>query len=64
MDDEDICIIDEVKKAEASKTKKVSKTCFICEKSKAEYAIKGTEDFYCKDCAEDAFGDLDLLEKL
>lgn len=64
MDDENIDIIKEVKKADIPKTRTVNKTCFICEKEKAEYVIKGTDDFYCKDCAEDAFGDLELLERL
>lgn len=39
------------------------KKCIICGES-AKYAIKGTSDFYCEECAEDSFSDITLLEKV
>jgi len=40
------------------------KTCFICEKAKAKYHIKGMpNDCYCEECAIDSFGSVDYLEK-
>ena len=41
----------------------MNKKCIICDKN-AEFLIKGTNDYYCKDCAEDAFSDLSYLEKM
>jgi hypothetical protein len=31
---------------------------------KAEYQIKGTSDFYCRECAEELFNDLKMLIKV
>ena len=65
MDDEDIDIVEEVSSVVKSKQKHRDKLCFICEANKAEFCIKGaTEDCYCKECAIDAFGDIDCLEKI
>ena len=41
----------------------MGKKCLICS-GVAEYAIKDTSDFYCKECAEEQFGDLSLLVKI
>ena len=30
----------------------------------AKFSIKGTSDFYCKECAEENFSDLSLLQKV
>lgn len=35
----------------------------ICEKE-AEFSIKGTSDYYCKDCAEENFEDIKVLEEI
>ncbi len=40
----------------------MAKTCILCDKE-PEYFIKGAIDGYCKDCAEDNFGDLECLQK-
>ena len=39
------------------------KKCIICGKE-AVYKIKDTPDFYCPECAEENFGDLDMLVKV
>lgn len=39
------------------------KRCIVCEEE-AEYKIRDTSDYYCKDCADDNFADLTLLVKL
>lgn len=39
------------------------KKCLICEKQ-AEYCIKDSSDYYCKECTEDHFGDLSYLQKI
>ncbi|MBT4805324.1 hypothetical protein HON71_04075 [Candidatus Woesearchaeota archaeon] len=39
------------------------KKCIICE-SEAVYKIKDTPDYYCQECAEENFSDLDLLVKV
>lgn len=41
----------------------MGKKCLICE-GPAQYTIKDTSDFYCTDCAEEQFGDVELLVKL
>ena len=41
----------------------MTKKCVICNNS-AEYSIKGTNDFYCVECAKEHFSDLGLLEKI
>lgn len=38
------------------------KKCILCDKE-AEYVMKGTNDGYCKECAEDNFGDVSYLVK-
>ena len=40
------------------------KTCCICGSKKAKYLIKGTNTFYCKECAKENFGDLDCLQTI
>lgn len=39
------------------------KKCIICE-SEAVYKIKDTPDYYCQECAEENFSDLNLLVKV
>jgi len=39
------------------------KKCVVCDEF-AEFLIKGTNDTYCKGCAEDSFADISYLEKL
>ncbi|MGM5482501.1 MAG: hypothetical protein ACQESF_03490 [Nanobdellota archaeon] len=39
------------------------KKCSICGEE-ASYCIKGTNDYYCKDCAIEHFGDLSMLLKI
>ena len=41
----------------------MDKKCIICNKP-AEYQIKGTSDFYCRECAEELFNDLKMLIKI
>jgi len=41
----------------------MAKKCIICD-IEAEYMIKDTSDYYCKDCAEGYFADLKMLLKL
>lgn len=36
------------------------KKCIICEEE-AIFAIKDTNDYYCKDCAEEQFDDVSYL---
>ena len=36
--------------------------CILCD-NEAEFFIKGTSNGYCKDCAEDSFGDISYLVK-
>jgi len=37
------------------------KKCTICEEAPAEFYLKGSSEFYCKECASSQFGDLGLL---
>ncbi len=37
--------------------------CIIC-KGEAVFAIKGTSDKYCSQCAAENFSDLELLQRL
>ena len=39
---------------------KMGKKCIICNEE-AGYKIKDTSDYYCKECAEENFSDLNLL---
>lgn len=39
------------------------KKCIICG-AEAKYAIKGTSDYYCEECAEENFSDISLLQKV
>jgi hypothetical protein len=65
MDEEDTDIIEEVSLGIKDKKNAKAKICFICESNKAEFCIKDVpEDCYCKECAIDAFGDVDCLERL
>ena len=41
----------------------MGKKCIICD-VEAIYKIKDTSDFYCQECAEENFSDLDLLIKI
>ena len=41
----------------------MGKKCIICDEE-AIYKIKDTSDFYCQECAEENFSDLDLLIKI
>lgn len=38
----------------------MAKKCIICE-GNAQFVVKGTSDFYCPPCAEENFGDVNLL---
>ncbi|NQV91527.1 hypothetical protein HQ489_03555 [Candidatus Woesearchaeota archaeon] len=38
----------------------MGKKCIECG-DEAEYKIKDSSDYYCRECAEEHFGDLDLL---
>lgn len=65
MDEDNTDIVEEVVSAVKPKMKTQNKICFICESEKAEFCIKGApEDCYCKDCAIDAFGETECLEKI
>jgi len=39
------------------------KKCIICGKE-AEYQVKGTNNYYCKECAKELFGDILLLVRV
>lgn len=39
------------------------KKCIICQ-GEAEFAINGTSDYYCKECAEENFADLSMLSRV
>ena len=39
------------------------KKCIVCN-AEAEYKIKDISDYYCKDCAVENFGDLDMLQTI
>lgn len=41
----------------------MGKKCIICEEE-ATYRIRDTSDYYCQDCAEENFGDLNVLVKV
>ncbi|HLC52607.1 MAG TPA: hypothetical protein VJI98_05155 [Candidatus Nanoarchaeia archaeon] len=41
----------------------MTKKCVDCG-IKAGFRIKNTSEFYCRDCAEEHFSDLDLLIKI
>ncbi|MFH1408617.1 MAG: hypothetical protein ABIH34_01800 [Nanoarchaeota archaeon] len=39
------------------------KKCIICD-GEATYMVKGSSEFYCGECAQDYFSDMNLLESL
>ncbi|MBT4935238.1 hypothetical protein HOL21_04665 [Candidatus Woesearchaeota archaeon] len=39
------------------------KKCIVCN-DEAEFKIKNTSDYYCKDCAEENFADVSMLIKV
>ena len=41
----------------------MSRKCIICNVG-AVYVIKDTSDYYCRECAEEHFGDLAMLVKV
>ncbi|PIN86007.1 hypothetical protein COV19_06655 [Candidatus Woesearchaeota archaeon CG10_big_fil_rev_8_21_14_0_10_44_13] len=41
----------------------MGKKCIICGQE-AKFSIKDSSEFYCQDCAEEQFGDLDMLVKV
>ena len=41
----------------------MGKKCILCD-AEAEFRIKDTSDYYCKDCAEDSFADISVLVKV
>ena len=41
----------------------MTKKCIVCN-SEAVYKIKDTSDYYCADCAQENFADLNLLVKV
>jgi hypothetical protein len=40
------------------------KKCIVCEQKAAEFAIKDSSEYYCKECAEEHFGDISVLVKV
>ena len=38
----------------------MAKKCIMCKRN-ADLMIKGTSDFYCKECAVEQFGDIEVL---
>lgn len=38
----------------------MAKKCIMCKKN-ADLMIKGTSDFYCRECAVEQFGDIEVL---
>ncbi len=42
--------------------KTTTKKCVMCSRD-AQYSIKGSSEWYCKDCAKECFGDLSHLKK-
>jgi len=40
------------------------KKCIVCEEKDAEFTIKGSSKGYCKECAEEHFGDISVLVKV
>jgi hypothetical protein len=52
-------------KASVKENRLKKRLCALCEINSAEFCIRGLEkDCYCRQCAEEQFGDLELLEKL
>lgn len=41
----------------------MGKKCIICNEE-AKYTIKGSSEYYCGECAEENFSDIDLLQKV
>ena len=41
----------------------MAKKCIVCGEE-AMYAIKGTSDYYCEECAQENFSDVALLVKV
>jgi hypothetical protein len=41
----------------------MGKKCIICN-DKAIFAIKGSSEYYCDDCAHENFSDIELLQKI
>jgi len=41
----------------------MAKKCIVCD-SEAKFKIKDTSDYYCKDCALENFGDLEMLQTI
>ena len=39
----------------------MAKKCIVCD-AEAEFKIKDISDYYCKECALENFGDLDMLQ--
>ena len=41
----------------------MGKKCVICE-GEADFVVKGTSDYYCKQHAEEFFGDISVLQSI
>ena len=41
----------------------MAKKCIICD-GQAEFQIKSTSDYYCRECAQESFADLSVLVKV
>ena len=41
----------------------MAKKCIVCGKE-AKFCVKGCADYYCKECADEYFGDLSYLQKV
>lgn len=39
------------------------KKCIICNEE-AKFSIKGSSEYYCNECAEENFSDIELLQKI
>ena len=42
----------------------MSKKCSVCQEQTAKFAIKDSSEYYCKECADENFGDISLLVKV
>lgn len=42
----------------------MAKKCIICEEKEAKYAVKGSNEVYCEECAKEHFADISLLVKV
>lgn len=62
--EEKLSVKREVKKelTKIKNVKKQEKKCIMCN-ALGDYHVKGSSDFYCRECAKEFFGSLGYLEK-